>query len=110
MGQQVCNGASLQCSMGTASSTMVVTPANKVSTTQQPAANVNDNQPLVNIMSFVMCQSLANPSVSSATTAAQGVLTPMPCVPNTTSPWSPGASKAKIAQAAALESSSTLTC
>src|SRR3546814_973338 len=50
-----------------------------------------DHVPMLNIMPFGMCTSLANPTVASATSAAMGVLTPMPCIPATTSPWVPGA-------------------
>jgi hypothetical protein len=60
-------------------------------TSNQPAANINDYLPMVNIMSFGMCSSPANPAVIAATAAALGTPTPAPCVPMTTSPWTPGA-------------------
>ncbi|HEV8379797.1 MAG TPA: DUF4280 domain-containing protein, partial [Tepidisphaeraceae bacterium] len=53
---------------------------------------------------------LANPQVASATSAAMGVLTPQPCIPVTTSPWTPGASKATIGGMPALTDSSTCMC
>ena len=34
-------------------------------------------------------QALANPTVASATSAAMGTLTPMPCIPVLTAPWAP---------------------
>src|SRR5271168_4602365 len=92
MPQQVCNGAMLQCSMGMTPSSMVVLPVNRVNTGDQPDANIMDFEPLVNIMPFGMCMSPANPEVASATAAAFGVLTPMPCIPVTVAPWTPGAS------------------
>jgi hypothetical protein len=110
MGTQVCTSATIQCSMGTGPAALIATPSTKTKTTEQTAATVNDYQPLENVPSFIMCMSLSNPSVSAATAAAQGVLTPMPCIPNTTSPWTPGASKVTLGGNAALDDSSTLTC
>lgn len=109
MGQQVCMGAMLQCSFGTAPSSLVVLPANKVMT-GVPAANIMDNKPMANIMPFAMCQSPANPMVAAATAAALGVLTPMPCIPNTAAPWAAGAPTVLIANMPALNNSSTLMC
>ena len=110
MPEQVCNGAMLQCSMGLAPSTLVITPENKTMTSNMPAATVMDFVPFKNIMPFGMCKSMSNPAVSAATSAAMGVLTPMPCTPATTSPWSPGADNVKIANFKALDKPSTLTC
>jgi hypothetical protein len=75
-----------------------------------PAAHINDFIPLTNIGSFGMCNSLANPAVASATAAASGVLTPQPCVPNTTAPWTPGSTKVAIAAQPALNNTSTCQC
>ena len=110
MPQQVCNGATLQCSFGLAPSSLVVLPVNRVTTGNQPDATIMDNQPMVNIMPFGMCASLANPSVASATSAAMGVLTPMPCIPVTPSPWVTGAPTVLIANIPALDNQSTLMC
>ena len=109
MAMQVCMGAAMMCSFGAAPSTLVVLPKNKT-LTGTPAANIMDNQPIVNIPPFGMCSSLANPTVASATTAALGVLTPMPCVPVTAAPWAPGAPTVLIANMPALDSTSKLMC
>lgn len=90
MPNHVCNGAVLMCTFGMAPSTLVVTPENQVFTSYQPAATIMDHIPMKNIMPFGMCMSIANPTVASATAAALGVLTPMPCIPNTPAPWVPG--------------------
>lgn len=63
-----------------------------------------------NIASFGMCFSIANPEVASATAAALGVLTPMPCTPMTVSPWTPGATSVTFGQIPALDSASTCMC
>ena len=110
MGNQVCMGAMLQCSFGVAPSSLVVTPENLVLTSNVPAANIMDNIPMKNIMPFGMCQSLANPTVAAATSAALGVLTPMPCIPMTTAPWAPGSPTVMIKNMPALNDSSKLMC
>lgn len=110
MGNMVCTGAVTKCSFGIAPSTLMVLPANRVLASNMPAANIMDNKPMVNVMPFGMCQSLANPTVAAATSAALGVLTPMPCIPSTVAPWTPGNPKTLIANMPAINDSSTLMC
>jgi len=110
MPKQVVNGAMLQCSFGVAPSSLNVLPANKVNVEGVPAANIMDYKPMVNIMPFGMCSSPTNPTVISATSAALGVLTPMPCMPNTVAPWTPGSPTVPIANMPALNDSSTCMC
>jgi hypothetical protein len=109
MALQVCMGAMMMCSFGAAPSSLVVLPANQTFT-GTPAANIMDNKPIVNIPPFGMCSSIANPVVATATTAALGVLTPMPCVPATVAPWTPGAPTVLIGNMPALDSNSKLMC
>lgn len=99
----------MQCSFGAAPSTLAVLPVNRVQTAT-PDANIMDNKPLVNIMPFGMCSSLANPAVASATAAALGALTPMPCVPVIPAPWTPGSPTVLIANMPALNNTSKLMC
>lgn len=110
MGFHVCNGASLMCSFGTTPSSLVVLPLNRVMTNNQPAANILDHKPMVNILPFGMCTSLANPTVASATSAAMGVLTPMPCLPMTTSPWVTGSISVILGNQPSLNNTSKLMC
>lgn len=110
MAMQVCMGAMLQCSFGVAPSSFVVLPVSRVMAGGIPAANIMDNKPLVNILPFGMCSSLANPTVASATAAALGVLTPMPCVPVTPAPWAPGSPTMLIGSMPALNNQSKLMC
>ncbi len=105
----VCMGASLMCPFGMAPSVLSVLPVNRTMT-KTPLANIMDNKPFVNILPFGMCSSLANPTVASATAAALGVLTPMPCVPVTTAPWAPGSPTVLIGGQPALNNTSKLIC
>jgi hypothetical protein len=109
MAIQVAMGATLQCSFGAAPSSLIVLPQNRT-LTGTPDANIMDNKPLVNIMPFGMCSSLANPAVASATTAALGVLTPMPCVPVIPAPWVPGSPTVLIGNMPALDNNCKLMC
>jgi hypothetical protein len=110
MAIQVCNGATLMCSFGMAPSTLVVLPINRVLTGNQPAANIMDHIPMVNIMPFGMCITPSNPQVAAATSAALGVLTPQPCIPVTASPWAPGSPMIPIGNMPALNNTSVLMC
>lgn len=105
----VCMGAMMQCSMGMTPAPLVVTPRNSM-INGMPVANILDNKPFVNIPTFGMCRSLANPTVASATSAACGVLTPMPCVPNTVAPWAPGNPQVLTQGAPTLTVTSKLMC
>lgn len=105
----VCGGASICCTFGAAPSVLNVLPAAKV-INNMPLAAITDNKPMVNIMPFGMCSSLANPTVASATAAALGVLTPMPCIPMLPSPWAPGCPSVLIGANPALNNSSKLMC
>lgn len=75
-----------------------------------PAATIMDSVSLLNVSSFGACSSITNPAVTAATAAALGVLTPMPCVPATPAPWTPGASTVLIGGAPALDSACMLNC
>ena len=103
-------GAMLQCSFGVAPSSLVITPENMTNGLNLPAATIMDNVPIKNILPFGMCSSIANPTVASATSAALGVLTPMPCIPVTSAPWTPGAVKTMIKGKPALHAGCTCMC
>jgi hypothetical protein len=107
---QVCMGAQMMCSFGMAPSNLVVLPINRTTTNMVPDANIMDHIPLVNILPFGMCTTPSNPVVASATAAALGVLTPMPCIPMTPSPWVAGAPTVLIGNQPALDNISTLNC
>ncbi|MCA1245716.1 DUF4280 domain-containing protein [Massilia sp. MS-15] len=110
MPNQVSMGAMMSCSFGAAPSSLVVPPTNKVLCEGPPAANIMDHKPMLNILPFGMCSSLANPAVASATSAAMGALTPMPCVPATAAPWVTGAPTVLIAGMPALDNVAKCFC
>lgn len=110
MACQVCSGAVLMCSFGTAPSSLAVLPTNRTFAGGPVAATIMDYAPMVNILPFALCTSLANPMVASATAAALGVLTPMPCIPATAAPWVPGAPTVLIGSMPALDDTSKLMC
>ena len=112
MPQHVCNGATLKCMFAVPPgvSTLIVLPQNRMLTSNQPAANIMDHVPIVNIPTFGMCISPTNPAFVSATAAAMGVPTPVPCVPATPAPWVTGAPTVLLGNFPALDNISTLAC
>lgn len=110
MAMHVCNGATLMCTFGVAPSVLTVLPVNRTLTSNMPAANIMDHIPMVNIMPFGMCITPTNPMVASATAAAMGVLTPMPCIPVTPAPWIVGSPTVLLGNMPALNNTSTLMC
>jgi hypothetical protein len=106
MPSQVCTGASLQCSFGSAPSTFA---ASGVEVSATAAAGVVTDVTPSNVPPFGLCTSLANPQVAAATTAASGTLTPQPCQP-VLSPWTPGSSEVTIGSVPALDDSSQCSC
>ena len=105
----VTNGAMLTCTFGLAPSSLVVLPTARV-LSPSPVGTISDCIPMTNIMPFGMCQSLANPAVSAATSAAMGVLTPQPCTPMITGTWIPGSPTVLIGGKPALNQSCKCMC
>jgi len=102
-------GATMTCTMGAAPSSLVVLPVNRV-LSGTPAANILDNVPFLNVLPFGVCTSMANPAVASATAAALGVLTPMPCTPMTVAPWVPGVPTVLVGNMPAVDANCKLVC
>ncbi|MBD1924671.1 DUF4280 domain-containing protein [Microcoleus sp. FACHB-831] len=111
MAVQVCMGATIMCSFGVAPSSLIVIPKGPPVMAGGPlAATIMDHIPIANIPPFGMCTSLANPAVASATAAALGVLTPMPCVPVIPAPWVTGSPTVLINNYPALNNTSKCMC
>jgi hypothetical protein len=106
MAVQVCTGAEVECSFGAAPAVFSASGENVAATA--PAGVITDVGP-ENIPPFGMCSAPANPEVISATAAALGVLTPVPCVP-VLMPWTPGAASVAINGIPALDDESVCTC
>ena len=109
MAQQTCTKAMIECTMGAAPTPFLPTPK-MVFTSNMFAANIMDNVGFMNIVPFGTCKSLANPVTASLTAAAQGALTPGPCLPAFPAPWTPGAPTVMLCNQPALNNSSKLTC
>lgn len=108
MGNPAVNTAMCQCTFGVAPAPLTVTSQTTVLGSNMPAATIMDipKPP----MTFGMCSSLANPTVASATAAAMGVLTPMPCIPACAAPWAPGSPTVLVCNKPALNNSSKCMC
>lgn len=101
--------AMVMCSFGVAPASLVVLPLTRVMIEGKPAATIADAAGAVNLPTFGMCLSLANPTVAAATAAALGVLTPMPCVPATAS-WVGGATRTMLGGKPALAMGAQCVC
>lgn len=110
MSTQTVSTAMLTCTFGTAPATYMVLPTAMVNAGSMPAGTIMDYAPLVNVLTFAMCSSPSNPTVAAATAAALGVLTPMPCIPATASPWTSGSSTVMIGGNPALHNGCKLMC
>ena len=108
-GPQVVAGATMMCSFGLAPSTLSVLPVKGVMASA-PGANISDMVTAANIPPFGACTSMANPTVASATAAALGVLTPMPCVPVPAGTWLPGSTKVMLKGPPTTDMSCKLMC
>lgn len=102
----VVNTALCTCAFGAAPAVLPVTSQQTVLTCGMPQATLMDNK----LPTFGMCSNPANPTVAAATAAALGVLTPMPCVPLTVSPWVPGAPTVLVCGKPLLNNTSKLIC
>jgi hypothetical protein len=110
MNKLVVQGAVLKCSMGLAPASLSITRSHSTSANEMNAGNIDDYVPNANIPPFGMCQSMQNPQVQAATSAALGVLTPQPCLPVLAQAWSPGSSSIDVADRPALHDGCTCQC
>lgn len=90
----VVNGAKLKCPLGSAPSTLMVTPGRNVMLRGKPKANIGDCKPMVNIMPFGTCAKMSPP---------------VPCTP-TCAMWVGGKMDTLVQGQPALLSSSFAVC
>ena len=109
MGVSVVMGAAIKCTMGLSPGQLLVTSQAKCLAGGKPMATIQDIAPLTNITPCGLCTSMANPTVASATAAALGVLTPMPCVPAPVGVWT-SSGKPLVANLPGLDQTSTIAC
>ena len=106
MANPVVSTALCTCSFGVAPMPLTVSSQQTVMMGSLPAATIMDNV----CTTFGMCSSLANPTVASATAAAMGALTPMPCVPVVPAPWAPGCPTVMVCGKPLLNNTCKLMC
>ena len=106
MANPVVNTSLCACSFGVAQAVLSVSSQQTVKICGMPAAPIMDNK----FPTFGMCSSLLNPTVASATSAALGVLTPMPCQPALVAPWAPGVPTVMVCGKPLLNNSCKLMC
>lgn len=103
-------GSMCKCAFGMIPTPLTATNTARTQCSSTPALTIMDFAPMVNIKPFGMCTTPSNPTVAAATAAALGVLTPMPCIPATTAPWTPGSPTVLIGGIPALNNSSVCVC
>ena len=103
-------GSLIKCHHGLTPSPLTVLPDRTVTAEGMLIGNITDMVSLVNIHSFGMCSTIANPEVKAATAAAEGVLTPVPCIPVIVDPWLTEAFDVIVQGSPALDESSTIMC
>lgn len=100
-------GSMMKCSFGQLPCVFNASPGTVLAKT--PVGTIFDIS-ITNIATFGMCTSLSNPMVASATAAALGALTPMPCIPLITNAWISSAPNVLIKNAPVLTNDAKTMC
>lgn len=111
MAQFASEGCMLECTMGLIPSPFNVIPIGGLVTADaMPLANIESNIPMVNIVSFGMCKSPANPEVAAIIASSLGAVTQAPCIPMTVAPWIPTFPTITINGLPAIDITAKLMC
>jgi len=103
-------GSQLQCTMGLTPAPFTVLPDKKVLGKFLPLATIDCNKPMLNIMTFGMCKSPANPTVAAIIASSLGSVTQAPCIPCTTAPWIPSCVKVMVGNMPVITQPDKLLC
>lgn len=106
----VISGATAECTCGTTPGELIADYDTGALVSGSIVLTIDMIVAEVNISSFGECDSLLNPEVVSATAAAEGVLTPMPCIPVVVDPWTPGSLTASQTGIGYVNDESVCTC
>lgn len=106
----VTSQAIMKCSCGDKKAKLTIYPDRAVFLSEKPMGNISDHISLYNIASFGKCHTVVYPPTGSATAANHGHLTPMPCVPGTTTEWINGKNDYIVKGKPALLKSSFCRC
>lgn len=102
-------GTQMRCIMSAIPTQFIADPNRTVFIEGAQMGNIMDNK-ISNLRPGMMCQSLANPAVASATAAAMGVLTPQPSMLTPLGPWIMGKFNVLVQGQPALLNTDMLMC
>lgn len=109
MTKAVLQGDFCKCTSGDAPCRLKVTDGERM-TYDGKAIAVKTDAKITNLSTFGLCSNLSNPIVAQATAAAQGVLTPMQCVPVLPGIWENTVSQLIVDNQPVVGESSYVTC
>ena len=112
MPELVVNGAQVMCTFGTSPSALTVVPAGApIQAGGQVAAQIAGHDPDDEHHAVRDVHHAVEPAGGGGDVRGVGeLLTPQPCIPVTTSPWTPGSTKVTVGGVPALTSPSTCMC
>ncbi len=99
----VTSGATLACTLGTATSLFQVPAVGGITAGGVPVATIADHKAMVNIRPFGVCTSPTNPGGGANRP-------PPPCVPAIVTPWMPGSPSVRTGNVPVLNDTGQCRC